>query len=161
MIRKRDFQLTVGIAIALPVLSTSCLWEVRGERYATLAEAEAAGALRRGWIPEFLPASAVEIEEVHDLETNLGWIRFRAAAGDIRVMIDSARPISLGHLSDEDLLIPRPPRDWPSELKRPLMATPRANFKLYTARDSHASRCIALLEAAEMVWVWNCAAGGA
>lgn len=44
--------------------------EVQESAYATLAEAKADGAMQRGWIPEWVPDSAVDIREIHDLDIN-------------------------------------------------------------------------------------------
>ena len=41
--------------------------------YATLAEAEAAGAVERGWLPAGLPRSVHDLREAHDLDTNRRW----------------------------------------------------------------------------------------
>lgn len=40
--------------------------------YATAAEAKAAEAILRGWIPSSLPTTARDIHESHDLDTNRG-----------------------------------------------------------------------------------------
>jgi len=40
------------------------------------------GAVKRGWIPEILPATATEIYEQHDLDTNNVWIRFALPSSD-------------------------------------------------------------------------------
>lgn len=44
--------------------------------YADANEAITSGALDRGWIPPFLPASAKEITEKHNLDTNEVWVAF-------------------------------------------------------------------------------------
>ena len=47
--------------------------DVVTESYATLAEAEKAGAVDRGWLPRGLPAGTREIREAHDLDSNRRW----------------------------------------------------------------------------------------
>jgi hypothetical protein len=47
--------------------------DVVTESYATLAEATAARAIERGWIPRGLPPGALEIREAHDLDSNRRW----------------------------------------------------------------------------------------
>ena len=44
--------------------------------YATYEVMVADGALARGWIPAFVPPSATDFEECHDLDTNASWLRF-------------------------------------------------------------------------------------
>ena len=41
-------------------------WRSSANTYATLAEARAAGAVERGWLPPLLPAGAHDIREAHD-----------------------------------------------------------------------------------------------
>lgn len=62
--------------------------------YATYAEAERAGAVERGWIPAFVPRSATEIEEVHDLDTNWQRLRYRAPVEDLQAMVESMRRLT-------------------------------------------------------------------
>lgn len=45
--------------------------------YPTFKEAVSDGAVARGWIPEWLPKSAVEIHERHNLDTNRSMLAFR------------------------------------------------------------------------------------
>jgi hypothetical protein len=47
--------------------------------YATHADAVADDAILRGWIPPFVPESAREIREIHDLDTNAVCLRFELA----------------------------------------------------------------------------------
>ena len=46
------------------------------EYYPKYEDAEKDGAFKRGWIPEIVPKTAIEIHEQHDLDTNEVWIRF-------------------------------------------------------------------------------------
>lgn len=45
------------------------------ERYATVAEARAAGFFARGWAPDVLPDRAGPVTEAHDLDTNARCMR--------------------------------------------------------------------------------------
>jgi hypothetical protein len=45
--------------------------------FATYADAKSRGALERGgWLPDFLPESATEIREEHDIDSNELWVTF-------------------------------------------------------------------------------------
>lgn len=44
--------------------------DVTSESYSTFVEAEQAGLFQRGWLPSYIPRSAVSIAELHDLDTN-------------------------------------------------------------------------------------------
>jgi hypothetical protein len=50
--------------------------------YADAAAARRAGAMERGWIPEWLPASARAIHEVHDVDTNQSLLAFSFEPAD-------------------------------------------------------------------------------
>lgn len=45
--------------------------------YSTMQEAVDAGALRNGWIPSDMPASAHSIVEVHSVDSNEIWLKFQ------------------------------------------------------------------------------------
>jgi len=44
--------------------------DIETGRYDTYAQAKQEGALERGWLPELLPASAYDIFEKHNIDTN-------------------------------------------------------------------------------------------
>lgn len=67
--------------------------ETPAVRYADRAEAVAAGAESRGWLPELVPDAAVDIREAHDLDTNEQWKRFRVAAIDAIPVDRSCAPL--------------------------------------------------------------------
>ena len=58
-----------------PLLSGCFL--TRYEVYATYDDAKLDGAFERGWLPEWLPQSASEIHEAHDLDSNQRAFSFR------------------------------------------------------------------------------------
>jgi hypothetical protein len=67
--------------ISLTVLASSFALAGCGEtpevHYPTYEAAVSAGAILRGWIPAFLPKSAVAIHEIHDIDTNKSMLAFR------------------------------------------------------------------------------------
>jgi hypothetical protein len=70
----------IGV-FALGVFATAH-FENQSSRFSTYDELRASGLIERGWVPEFLPRSATDIEESHDLDTNRGWASFKYKAGD-------------------------------------------------------------------------------
>lgn len=46
-------------------------------------EMERSGLIARGWLPQYLPPSATDIEESHNLDTNRVWAAFRYQVGDL------------------------------------------------------------------------------
>ena len=81
--------------IAILLLSLSACSEQVEEAYPTWAEAQRAGAVERGWIPAFVPRSAREIKESHDLDSNRQTLFFVARPEDVEPMVESLPP-SLG-----------------------------------------------------------------
>ena len=61
---------------ALAALACSCTDDVVDVTYATRAEAVAATAIERGWIPSWIPAEAFALSEVHDVDTNESALAF-------------------------------------------------------------------------------------
>lgn len=56
------------------------------ESYSTYSEAQRAGAVERGWIPSFVPTSARNLKDSHDLDTSRQTLRFTippSAAADM------------------------------------------------------------------------------
>jgi hypothetical protein len=56
--------------------------------YENLNEAVAAGAVERGWVPEWLPDGAVNLHEKHDLDSNASILRFSVALTDFAIPLD-------------------------------------------------------------------------
>jgi hypothetical protein len=56
--------------------------EVVESIYPDYEAAVSAGAIDRGWIPEFIPPSAKEIKETHNLDTNEVWVSFVWGSGE-------------------------------------------------------------------------------
>jgi len=74
------------------------------------------GAMTRGWIPAFVPPSAKEFEERHNIDTNTSWLRFIVPKESIP---DIER--TLVKVERDDLVLPRYPggnwrEAWPQEL---------------------------------------------
>ncbi len=84
MISTRNVSTLLAVVIGL-ALSAGCRnLEVITESYATLAEAQAAGAVDRGWLPRGLPGGTRELRIAHDLDSNRRWglFEFPPAEGD-------------------------------------------------------------------------------
>ena len=117
MIARRPV-VAAGAALALLVLTGCRNLDVVTEAYATLAEAQAAGAVDRGWLPRGLPPGTYELRLAHDLDSNRRWglFNFPAAEGEtLRALIESEIPF--------DGLTCSPPRRiewWPVLLRERL-----------------------------------------
>jgi hypothetical protein len=67
------------------------------ESYSTYSEAKRAGAVERGWIPAFVPTSARDLEDSHDLDTSRQTLRFTIPPSAVAAMVSG-----LGITSAED-----------------------------------------------------------
>lgn len=74
------------------VLSLAACAEDKQETHANWAEAERAGAVERGWLPPFVPTSATEINDNHNLDTNAQKLEFTVPAQDVGPMLESITP---------------------------------------------------------------------
>jgi hypothetical protein len=57
-------------------LLVGCTNDVIDASYPTTADAVASGAVKRGWIPAWLPSTAKDLREVHDVDTNQSALSF-------------------------------------------------------------------------------------
>lgn len=72
---------------AASILFLSACSEQMEEHYATWHDAEKAGAIERGWVPSFVPASATGISDSHDLDRNTQTLQFTVPLTDISMMV--------------------------------------------------------------------------
>ncbi len=126
--------LVFGLAVLL--LSSGCRdVDVVTASYATLAEAEAAGAVREGWLPAGLPPGTYEIREAHDPRSPRRWGLFNFPPDEehaMRGLIGAERPFAG--------LQANPPRRiewWPVLLRRELDQERIAatGLRAYESRD--------------------------
>ena len=64
----------------LAALMCSCAEGVLDATYATRADAAAAGAIERGWIPPWVPPEAFALHEVHSVDSNESALAFSLPA---------------------------------------------------------------------------------
>ena len=81
------------VAISL-VLSLGACSDVMEEHFATWADADRAGAVERGWVPAFVPKSATNISETHNIDTNAQTLEFTARGSDVQGMVAGLRLVS-------------------------------------------------------------------
>lgn len=78
---------------ALLLWLTGCTEQVE-ETYQTYEDAELAHAITRGWVPAFVPSSAYEIADSHNLDTNRQTLRFKLPPSDVGKMVAGLRSVS-------------------------------------------------------------------
>jgi hypothetical protein len=109
-----------GKLLLAGLLVTSC-----GERaevfYADGSAARRAGAVERGWIPGWLPKSARDIHEVHDIDTNQGLLTCSFDPADGPVLTQSCVQIGREALGS----VPFTVSWWPNDVPPSSLATHR------------------------------------
>lgn len=103
---KRKLKQMVSASACVLALTISCA-EDRESFYKSLDEARSDGAMKRGWIPNVLPASAHSIHEEHNLDTNRTWGAFAFASND-RAWLRRLKPLP----ADARLTVPSPGARW-------------------------------------------------
>lgn len=88
-VEARRMRRLLGVSIALSLVA--CGGEIE-ESYATWAEAKRAGAIDRGWLPPFVPTSARDIHDTHNLGTGEQKLSFTVPAEAVRPMLESITP---------------------------------------------------------------------
>lgn len=99
------FALFGAFAIGIAALN---YFENPNSTFRTYEELQASGLIERGWISPYLPRSATDIKESHDLDTNRGWASFKYTPGDVAVIRKSCQ---LLHESKDGVKYLCPPYD--------------------------------------------------
>ncbi len=83
-----------NMTIAVLLLFMAGCSEQMDETYSTYADAQRAGAVERGWIPAFVPSSARDIADSHDLDTNRQTLQFTISPSEVGEMVAALRSVS-------------------------------------------------------------------
>jgi hypothetical protein len=151
---------TSGASAAVYFLLVSCSDRVGGH-YPTYTDAERADAIRRGVIPTFVPRSATDIWEEHDLDTNEQWLRFRLPAGDTALLIGGQQMTG----GEARSLYRQPPSglsEMPAGFRgkaAPDTSSGALRFVRYPAERAWAF-CVAYDRKAAFAYVWTCSGTG-
>lgn len=126
--------------------------------YATYEEADRDGANRRGWMPAYVPRRAHEIREVHNLDSNRQWLRFRLPEADARAMVRRMQPLSDAEARSSAQKPPRWRGPWIPTLERPALLSRRGDLSLlHDAAPGLGARCVAVeWDEPATVYAWSC-----
>jgi hypothetical protein len=81
------------VLISATSVLAACVAEMPEASYEDLNAAIADGAVERGWIPDWLPPSAQDIKEKHDLDTNSQIVRFTISSSNSETLPDHCRSV--------------------------------------------------------------------
>lgn len=128
----------------------SCDWlESKEAHYPDMKAAAAAGEISRGWIPAFVPESAVDIRLKSDVENNRTWLSFRGVMD--RTTLTEACP----NVAIKDVIYPShgPQAWWPSDLTTD-SRTRQAEYEYYACKDGE---MLAIDRTKAQVFLWRLA----
>jgi hypothetical protein len=142
----------------LGLVFLAACYETQRANYDDYAAAQAAGAVERGWIPDFVPLSATTIAEAHDLDLNTQRLRFQLPEADLQQLVSRLEPIPLAQVWPPDVRSPDLDGDWPSDLTG-IRHTQRSSFRTYRLKDTKSgTRCLAVDALTRTVYAWSCTA---
>lgn len=162
--RRKGVALAVILAIVLSTLGGMMLIEYIDTPHVYYINYDAMivdGAMTRGWIPAFVPPSAKEFEERHNIDTNASWLRFTLPKEAIPALEGA-----LVKVEHDALVLPRYPggnwrEAWPRELARGGALTDRlVTYRYdYTSNVGNTKRperdFVAIDHGTGTVWHWR------
>ncbi len=72
---------------------SACFWETTDASYDTAAEAIDSGVMGKGWIPEWLPQDAIDLREVHSVDSNVSELSFSTPHAKLVRLPADCRPV--------------------------------------------------------------------
>lgn len=149
------------IALVLPVglfLHLASCSEKQESYYPNYADAVRDGAVNRGWIPAFVPPSASEIHEAHDLDTNVQRLRFRVPPSDARLVTRQMIPQTMSEIQalQEELETPSLSVPWPPELQNGGQSATMSLGLFATPASDRPSFCVAVEWTTGWIYAWSC-----
>jgi hypothetical protein len=109
-LRPKTLLLVTVLCIGSAGLLVACHGDRRESFYPSLADAKKDGAIERGWIPDFLPASSRSIHEVHDVSPSTTWCAFEFLPADSQGLRNSLKRVD--ELARSVGRVPNPGESW-------------------------------------------------
>jgi hypothetical protein len=104
-----------ALGLVMTLFAAACeQMETQENKYADAQAAITAGAIQQGWIPTFLPLSATNIRERHNVDTNEVWLQFSMNSNELDIIEKSCQRIA-----SAEIKLPRKSGGawWPDVLK--------------------------------------------
>jgi hypothetical protein len=153
------------LSLLLPAIIATiagCGWfETRESFYANYSQAVSDGAIIKGWLPMFLPHSATNIAERHDIDTNEIWVQFYFSKDDLSFLLRSCEKIESTKVIYPRLNVTQAIDWWPSNLRGSLNNSDHI-YKFYRCSQDTASPLgsvkkpafLALDSDSAVAWYW-------
>lgn len=74
--------LALALAISWNKLGSS-ISDWKASEFATYSELQTSGLSEQGWLPKWMPSSATQIKETHNLDTGAGYLFFHFSEADL------------------------------------------------------------------------------
>ena len=144
-----------SFSAGLLILLLSCNGMDKDAAYADRAQVEADGAFTKGWAPDFLPDSATNIRESHNLDTNECWLTFTFEKDAEHSMKTVLASTDLQNVKFPRASSSRRRPWWPQNLLAPSPNLER-QFTFYTYVNGCGNRWFVAVECeAPKVWCWH------
>jgi hypothetical protein len=72
-----------GVALVVGALGMMEWFENPSSNFKNYAEMASSGIIKAGWVPNYIPRSAFEISETHNIDTNIVQMSFKFTPGDV------------------------------------------------------------------------------
>lgn len=120
--------------------------------YQNFEAAVKAKAIGNGrWIPGFLPPSAADIREIHNLDTNEVWLFFRSSPSDLPTVVSTCKKVA-----EREVVYPRksPGSWWPQMLTKGHTSSPKTN-NTYDFYQCKQRSMMAIDRSRSLVYFWD------
>ena len=144
MIQLKLWKLSFLIGCSL-ILSLAGCGNLVETSYPDMEAVLQAGALEQGWLPAFLPQSATNIREAHDLETRQIWAAFELPFETIEKLGEVCTQISVEQI--------QPPQSAPRWWNERALTDPWNAF--YVCQDASAKGYLAVVGSSEQAYYWS------
>ena len=82
------FPVIICIGFLVAIVAPNLI-ENKESKFATYSQLESSDLIKNGWVPNYLPRSAYDIHETHNIDTNEIKIRFSYKVGDIQSLVNA------------------------------------------------------------------------
>ena len=125
-------------------------------KYSTYSEVIEKNAIGPGrWLPEFLPKGAINIEEVHKIDTSERWISFTLQKNEALDFSRSLVPVTLSEAKSSLYRVSSRTSGWPKVLRNKKSSSIDKKDNLSTYKTSDGAYGVAIDFAKQRIFIWS------